>query len=115
MKISALTLIVLRCADLERARQFYEALGLTLVAEKHGTGSCHYSTRVGGTVLELYPQGGAETRGLRLGFLVSDLAAALPLVERAGGTVVRAELAADASAIVKDPDGHTIELSQPSS
>ncbi len=52
--------------------------------------SIHYSARVGDTVLELYPQRGAETRGLRLGFLVSDLAAVLRLVERNGGKVVRA-------------------------
>jgi catechol 2,3-dioxygenase-like lactoylglutathione lyase family enzyme len=115
MKVPALTLIVLRCADLEQARKFYEALGLALVTEKHGAGPVHYSARVGDTVLELYPQRGAETRGLRLGFQVSDLAAALRLIERTGGKVVRAEPAPDASAIVEDPDGHTIELSQPPS
>ncbi|MGH7435463.1 MAG: VOC family protein [Polyangiaceae bacterium] len=115
MKISALTLVVLRCADLDRARQFYEALGLVLVAERHGTGPLHYSTCIGGAVLELYPRRNAETRGLRLGFLVSDLASALPMVERAGGKVLRAELDAVPSAVVEDPDGHVLELTQPSS
>jgi predicted enzyme related to lactoylglutathione lyase len=54
-------------------------------------------------------------RGLRLGFLVSDLADALPLIEGAGGKVLRAELSQPASALVEDPDGHTLELLQPSS
>jgi catechol 2,3-dioxygenase-like lactoylglutathione lyase family enzyme len=54
--VSAITLIVLRCADVERAREFYETLGLTLVAEQHGAGPRHYSTTIGRTVLELYPR-----------------------------------------------------------
>jgi catechol 2,3-dioxygenase-like lactoylglutathione lyase family enzyme len=91
MTVSAVTLIVLRCADVERAREFYEALGLALVAEQHGDGPRHYSTTVGRTVLELYPRRGSETRGLRLGLSVSDLAAALCVVERFGGRVVRTE------------------------
>jgi catechol 2,3-dioxygenase-like lactoylglutathione lyase family enzyme len=114
MTVSAITLIVLRCAEVERAREFYEALGLTLVAEQHGAGARHYSTTIGRTVLELYPRRGPETRGARLGFSVSDLAAAVGAVERVGGRVVRTEGAQPPSAIVEDPDGHTIELTQPS-
>jgi lactoylglutathione lyase len=106
---------VVASARRPRARQFYELLGLVLVTEKHGPGPLHYSARVGGTVLELYPTRNAETRGLRLGFLVSDLADALPLIEGAGGKVLRAELSQPASALVEDPDGHTLELLQLSS
>jgi catechol 2,3-dioxygenase-like lactoylglutathione lyase family enzyme len=115
MTISAVTLLVLRCTDIERAREFYEALGLVLVAEQHRAGPRHYSTTIGGTVLELYPQRGPETRGVRLGLSLSDLAAALSAVERVGGKVVRTEAAQTPSAIVEDPDGHTIELTQTSS
>lgn len=114
MTVSAITLIVLRCADIERAREFYEALGAVLVAEQHGSGSRHYSATIGGTVLELYPRRGAETRGMRLGLSVSDLASTVGGVERAGGRVVRTELVQTPSAIVEDPDGHTIELTQAS-
>jgi catechol 2,3-dioxygenase-like lactoylglutathione lyase family enzyme len=35
--------VVLRCADLERSRAFYEALGLTVVPEQHGAGPAHFS------------------------------------------------------------------------
>jgi catechol 2,3-dioxygenase-like lactoylglutathione lyase family enzyme len=112
MTVSAITLIVLRCADVERAREFYEALGLTLVAEQHGAGSRHYSATIGRTVLELYPRRGSETRGMRLGLSVSDLAAAVGALERVGGRVVRTGATQTPSAIVEDPDGHTIELTQ---
>jgi catechol 2,3-dioxygenase-like lactoylglutathione lyase family enzyme len=114
VKASAINLIVLRCADVERAREFYEALGLVLVAEQHGGGPRHYSTTIGGTVLELYPRGAAETRGLRLGLSLSDLAAAVGAVGRTGGRVVRTDAAPTPFAIVEDPDGHTIELRQAS-
>jgi catechol 2,3-dioxygenase-like lactoylglutathione lyase family enzyme len=110
MPISAITLITLRCADVEHSREFYEALGLSLVAEQHGSGPRHYSATVGATVLELYPRQDAETRGLRLGFSVSDLAAAVGAAGRVGGKVVRVETAPTRSAILEDPDGHTIEL-----
>jgi lactoylglutathione lyase len=81
--------VVLRCADIERSRVFYEALGFQLVAEQHGTGAKHYACDVGGVTLELYPSAGKSTSGLRLGLVVSDLAA---------GQAVT----------VTDPDGHQI-------
>jgi catechol 2,3-dioxygenase-like lactoylglutathione lyase family enzyme len=112
MTVSAITLIVLRCADVERAREFYEALGLTLVAEQHGARPRHYSTTIGRTVLELYPRGGSETRGMRLGLSVSNLAGTLSAVERIVGRAVRIEATPTPSAIIEDPDGHTIELTQ---
>jgi catechol 2,3-dioxygenase-like lactoylglutathione lyase family enzyme len=115
MTVSAIRLIVLRCADVERARDFYEALGLLLVAEQHGAGPRHYSTTIGGTVLELYPRQVAETRGVRLGLEVSDLAAAVAAIGRTGGKVVARPTDRTPSAIVEDPDGHRIELTQASS
>jgi catechol 2,3-dioxygenase-like lactoylglutathione lyase family enzyme len=103
--VSGLTLVVLRCADLERSRGFYEALGLTLMSEQHGPGPRHYSARVGGTVLEFYPDASGSTRGLRLGLQLTDLAGAVSalakigVVPRPGSTMT-----------IDDPDGHRIEL-----
>jgi catechol 2,3-dioxygenase-like lactoylglutathione lyase family enzyme len=52
----ALDVVVLRSADMSAARAFYEAVGLTFVAEKHGSGPDHLAaTLAGGVVLELYP------------------------------------------------------------
>jgi catechol 2,3-dioxygenase-like lactoylglutathione lyase family enzyme len=48
-----LTLIVLGCVDLELSRRFYEALGMSFVEEKHGSGPHHYACTLAETVLEL--------------------------------------------------------------
>lgn len=47
--------LVLRCADIDRSRAFYAALGMVFEFEQHGNASGHYSTNLGGLVLELYP------------------------------------------------------------
>jgi catechol 2,3-dioxygenase-like lactoylglutathione lyase family enzyme len=47
--------LVLRCSDIDRSQRFYSALGLVFEFERHGNGPGHYSTDVGGLVLELYP------------------------------------------------------------
>ena len=83
-----LSLVVLRVADLERSRLFYEALGLRFVTEKHGDGPEHLAAECGRAVLELYPRGdGPSSAGTRLGF-------------RVGGE----------RRVVADPDGHKVEL-----
>jgi catechol 2,3-dioxygenase-like lactoylglutathione lyase family enzyme len=100
-----LTLVVLRCADLARARAFYEALGLSLVRERHGGGPEHLSCALeGGAVLELYPAGGKTTAGMRLGLAVADVEAALAAARAVGGVV--------SGSVVTDPDGHRIELTR---
>ena len=47
--------VVLRCADIEATRTFYESLGIEVTEERHGTGPKHYSARLGGGVVEFYP------------------------------------------------------------
>ncbi len=107
----ALSLVVLRVADLEASRRFYEALGLAFRAERHGRGPAHLSTAVGGVVLELYPRASsAATDGLRLGLTVADLdgvaARCAPAVVSDGSRD------GDRVVVVRDPDGHRIELTQ---
>jgi lactoylglutathione lyase len=107
MEIIAVTLLVLRCADIERSRAFYESLGFHLQAEKHGSGPEHYSMRIGALVLELYPLTDAETRGLRIGFSVADLSTALQAIQRNGYSPIRVTLeASPPQALIRDPDGH---------
>lgn len=100
--------LVLRCADLERSRRFYEALGLDLSAEQHGKGSKHYSADIGGVVLELYPLAGKPTSGLRLGLVVSDFERVIGALRSLGATVDTT--VSPTSAMVTDPDGHQIAL-----
>ena len=108
----AISFIVLRCADIERSRAFYEAtLGVVAREEQHGKGPRHYSFRLDGAILELYPRGEREIGGLRFGLRVVDLTATLASAQRAGGRIVRTA-SGDVSAVLEDPDGHKIELVQ---
>lgn len=53
---TALSLIVIRAADIKTSLAFYHALGALFVEEQHVTGPVHYSWESGGVVLELYPE-----------------------------------------------------------
>lgn len=113
-------LVVLRVADLEVARAFYTALGLDLRSEQHGSGPAHFSHEAGGFVFELYPRRrpADSTVATRLGFEVPTLdAALLARLRDAGGVVVSEPARVEPSgrcAVVRDPDGHAIELREPS-
>lgn len=103
-----LSLLVLRCSNLDRSRALFEAIGLEFIREKHGDGPVHYAADVAGTVLELYPLGNKATTGLRLGFRVSSPPNLRERLVKLGATVV----ADDGSGLaVRDWDGHVIALS----
>jgi lactoylglutathione lyase len=109
----SLNLVVIRSADLERAARFYGALGLRFTPERHGSGPEHLAARAGAVVLEVYPRGdGGSTLGLRLGFRVGSVAAAVLAASAAGGSVVSPprESPWGRRAVVADPDGHRVEL-----
>lgn len=101
--------VVLRCHDLERSRAFYEALGLRPVSEQHGKGARHYACDLGGIVLELYPFSGKPSSGLRVGIRVANVAATVAALKQSGGDLHRAQ---PHSAVVLDPDGHEIHLTE---
>jgi lactoylglutathione lyase len=106
-----LTLVVLRCADLERSKEFYETLTLSLNPEHHGSGPSHYSARLGETVLELYPAGATPGAPIRLGVAVPDLRRVVGALRVLGDFVITFD--SDHSplrALVRDPDGNKIEL-----
>jgi len=106
----ALTLVVVRCQDLEQSRRFYQAIGIILTPEQHGTGPLHYSAQMGTTVLELYPASAAPSN-VRLGVGVTDVAAAVEAVRTVGGRVDREPTAQMRTAVVRDPDNNPVELS----
>lgn len=104
-----LNLLVLRCADIQLSKAFYENLGLSFDKEKHGNGPEHYATCMNdGLVIELYP---ATERfpvdHCRLGVCVPNLS------EMAISFNKEIECRGDTNFfLVKDPDDRTIELSQ---
>lgn len=72
----SLNLLVLKTRQLEQVRAFYECLGVTFSAERHGNGPAHYAGQLGAAVLEVYPlpeDGTAADSTTRLGFAVADL------------------------------------------
>jgi lactoylglutathione lyase len=87
----ALSLVVIRAADIERAASFYTALGLELHRESHGNGPEHYVAEMAGLVFEIYPLAGGKppTTEVRLGFRVADVDA---VVERITGAGVEGSL-----------------------
>jgi lactoylglutathione lyase len=98
--VFTLTLVVVRCRDLEQSRRFYEALGLSFNTERHGAGPVHYSTRLGTTVLELYPAGAAPSN-VRLGVGVANVATAVDSVRAVGCRVDRAPTAQDVMFVIQ--------------
>jgi predicted enzyme related to lactoylglutathione lyase len=113
---ATLNLVVLRVRDLARSKAFYEALGLTLVEERHGKGPVHFSCSQNGLVFELYPAGDAEISpaSVRLGFAVANVDAVLSALENAGGSVVSAprDSAWGRRAVLRDPDGYAVEVTE---
>lgn len=109
--MTQLTLLVLRCRDLEASRGFYAALGLVIVPEQHGTGPAHYSCQLGSTVLELHPASG-PTSNVRVGVSIPDVAAAIEAIRAVGGRVEREPTTEPHTALVRDPDDNPVELSQ---
>ena len=110
-------LLVLRSPDIHRAARFYRALGLLFTAERHDTGPEHYSSSVNGCVFELYPlaAGREPTTATRIGFSVDSVDELVPLVQAVGAEVVSAPHDSEwgRRAVVRDLDGHTVELVTP--
>ena len=111
-------LLVLRSVDIHRARTFYlRALGLPFVRERHGDGPEHYSYQVDGFVLELYPlaTGEESTSSTRIGFSVDSVDELVLYVREEGAEVISEphDSVWGRRAVIKDLDGHTLELVTP--
>lgn len=110
----ALSLVVLRSTDLERAEHFYGAIGLRFVKHAHGNGPEHLSSEGPGPVFEIYPssEAAADTKGVRIGFEVSSVDSTINAVLQVGGTLRSSPKASPwgRRAVVTDPDGHVVEL-----
>jgi catechol 2,3-dioxygenase-like lactoylglutathione lyase family enzyme len=113
-----LNLIVLRVADIEHAMSFYRLLGLIFAKHTHGSGPEHYIAGLQDTWLELYPATPDQpvSSSTRIGFQVNDvdgLVAQLSAVEGAKVVVAAKESEWGHRAVVADPDGHRVELTNP--
>lgn len=109
------TLLTVRSKDLRRAEQFYGVLGVVFARHAHG-GPEHLCSESGGMVFEVYPlaEGQLPTSSTRLGFRVDDVSRALRELESIGAEVVqRLRVSAfGLRAVVRDGDGHCVEIVQ---
>lgn len=109
-----LNLLVIRSLDLKSAESFYEALGLKFVTHQHGKGLPHLAAERDGFVFEIYPRDDKPTHHTRLGFAVDSVAETVETLAALGGKVVSSPRLTEWGyrAVMKDPDGHTVELVQ---
>lgn len=109
-----LSLVVIRAQDIDRLASFYSALGLHFTRHRHGKGPEHLSTTIGDTVFEIYPSNGTNesTASTRLGFSVPSLANALGQLRGIHATVLTepSDTPYGRRAVVKDFEGHKVEL-----
>lgn len=107
-----LSLVVVRVSSLEDARRFYsDVFGLRFAREQHGSGPVHFSADLDGALVELYP-GQAPIAPMTLGFTVEDLDALLERLEASDGRLTYGPRASPwgRRAVIRDPDGHRVEI-----
>ena len=114
MQLTQMTLATTRTADMVK---FYDALFGTGLRPTETYGTMLYEGNLAGIPLTICPNEiagvQAEQSRHQLAFRVADLAAILSRVEAAGGSIETPPMAdPPTQAILRDPDGNTIELMQ---
>ena len=107
-----LNLLVLRSADMSRARHFYEMLGLRFVSHAHGTGPEHLAHEDERGVFEIYPANASKDADMiGLGFSVDNLESMHASLAEFSPKPIRDE-AWGRTFVVRDPDGRRVEIKQ---
>jgi predicted enzyme related to lactoylglutathione lyase len=110
-----LSLLVIRSGNIDKAAEFYKALGLTLKKHSHPPCGEHYSSDGTGCVFEICQREQDEpTTPIVLGFEVSRIDAAVQAAVAKGG-VLKApskDSVWGRFAVVKDLDGNSVFLTQ---
>ena len=109
-KDTYLKLLVLRCKDIEKSKEFYEKLKLIFIKEQHGKGPIHYSTSMGNLVIELYPLTQNIIDNTRLGFSINTDDLENYLKDKQIDIDTTYVFNNTIAFVVKDPDGRKVEL-----
>ncbi len=108
-----INLVVLRCEDIERSREFYECFELSFERHRHGNGPEHFAASDEfAIILELYPasvSNPADRCGLGFGVPNLEIAAAR-LRERGFEPGPTMEQPWGVTFVVRDPDGRRVEV-----
>jgi lactoylglutathione lyase len=115
---STLNLIVIRAKEPRKLAPFYQAIGLKFDLEKHGSGPEHYTSSSEGSVFEIYPleKHSHSTAATRLGFTVKHLHQVVEALKNMGGVIIKPPAMSKwgMRAVVQDPAGHKVELTEKS-
>lgn len=112
--VAQLSLLVLRCTDLKASVAFYRALGFDFQEEQHGNGPKHFASENNDFVFELYPTDQPSDIKSRLGFRVTSLEETIINLRALGIEATPQNSAWGIRAIVRDPDGRTVEINESS-
>ena len=106
-----LNLVVIRARDIQVAKTFYELIGLQFELHRHGNGPEHFACEWESRVFEIYPtqESSAETR---IGFAVDAVDSITRSLRDAGHEILSEPRDSPwgRRAVVRDPDGHCVEL-----
>jgi catechol 2,3-dioxygenase-like lactoylglutathione lyase family enzyme len=95
---------------------FYRTLGLEFVEEQHGAGPVHFAATAGDLIFEIYPASDdrAVDSSTRLGFKVANVDFILVTLQETGYEVISLAKSTEWGyrAVVRDPDGRSVEISQ---
>lgn len=99
---------------------FYGAVGLELRPEQHGHGPLHYAADVDGVVVEIYPRVGDPGGGAgatMVGLRVDSVDSVVDALRTLGAKIVSEPKVGSwgRRAVVADPDGRPVELTEPHS
>ena len=111
-----MNLIVLRSPNIDRSSEFYQEMGLVFIKHRHGDGPEHYTSCVNGFVFEIYPMGKQPpTIGTRIGFSVADVDSIVKILVAIGAKLISPSTETEwgRRAVVRDFDGHFVELLTP--
>jgi predicted enzyme related to lactoylglutathione lyase len=110
-------LLVIRSSDIDRAVRFYQQMGMLFDRHSHGKGPEHFASDICGFAFEIYAQRNANdvTTNTRIGFSVDDVDGVIDLLREIDATIVTYPTDTEwgRRAVVKDLDGHIIELVTP--
>ena len=112
-------LVVIRSSNPEESVRFYSMMGLDFSKHRHGNGKEHFASEVGQVTFEIYPQKTTteSTIKTRLGFNVVDVnSLAMRLCDEGFSIIMKPKNSEwGIRAVVADPDGHKVELTQSTS
>jgi lactoylglutathione lyase len=91
-------------------------LGFHFKKQQHGKGPFHWSSNLGGAILEIYPVSSEKNvdSATRLGFEVDGITSKLDSLRSIGTEIISEPKESEwgLRAVVQDPDGRSVELLQ---